>query len=180
MLRYPVEVFERIQSFIEMGGNVLFVLFFVTMVMWLLILERIWYFRVTQPREAQALQKDWFDRTDRRSWYAHQIRRFFVSEMELKVNQGLPMIKTLIAICPLLGLLGTVTGMIEVFDVMAVAGNGNPRAMAAGVSKATIPTMAGMVAALSGFYLSARLQRSADQAAAQTEDHLTPEVTDAA
>ena len=64
------------------------------------------------------------------------------------------MVKTLVALCPLLGLLGTVTGMIEVFDVMAIAGSGNARAMAAGVSKATIPTMAGMVAAISGLYFS--------------------------
>ena len=71
----------------------------------------------------------------------------------------MPLLKTLIALCPLLGLLGTVTGMIEVFDVMAIAGSGNPRAMASGVSRATIPTMAGMVAALSGLYFSARLNR---------------------
>ena len=50
------------------------------------------------------------------------------------------------------GLLGTVTGMIEVFDVMAITGSGNARSMASGVSKATIPTMAGMVGALSGVF----------------------------
>jgi biopolymer transport protein ExbB len=42
--------------------------------------------------------------------------------------------------------------MIEVFDVMTILGTGNPRAMASGVSKATIPTMAGMVVALSGLF----------------------------
>ena len=45
-------------------------------------------------------------------------------------------IRALVALCPMLGLLGTVTGMIEVFDVMAIAGSGNARGMAAGVSKA--------------------------------------------
>ena len=68
-------------------------------------------------------------------------------------------IKTLIALCPLLGLLGTVTGMIEVFEIMAAVGTGNARAMASGISKATIPTMAGMVGALSGIYFNARLER---------------------
>jgi len=42
--------------------------------------------------------------------------------------------------------------MIEVFDVLAVMGSGNPRAMSTGVAKATIPTMAGMTVALSGLY----------------------------
>jgi biopolymer transport protein ExbB len=58
----------------------------------------------------------------------------------------------------MLGLLGTVTGMIEVFDVMA-SGSGNARGMAAGVSKATLPTMAGMVAAISGMLFSVQLSR---------------------
>jgi biopolymer transport protein ExbB len=71
------------------------------------------------------------------------------------------LIKTCVALCPLLGLLGTVTGMIEVFEVMAIAGSGNPRSMASGVSKATVPTMAGMVAALSGVAMSTYLETKA-------------------
>ena len=62
------------------------------------------------------------------------------------------MIKTLVSLAPLLGLLGTVTGMIGVFEVLATTGGGDARSMAAGVSQATIPTMAGMVAALSGVF----------------------------
>jgi biopolymer transport protein ExbB len=57
-------------------------------------------------------------------------------------------------LAPLFGLLGTVTGMIEVFQVMAFSGGGDARAMAGGVSKATLPTMAGMVVALSGVFAS--------------------------
>jgi biopolymer transport protein ExbB len=75
----------------------------------------------------------------------------------------------------MLGLLGTVTGMIEVFDVMALAGSGNSRAMAAGVSKATIPTMAGMVAALSGLILSAQLDRFAGRESGRLADRFTLE-----
>ena len=76
------------------------------------------------------------------------------------------------AVGPLLGLLGTVSGMVEVFDVMAIAGSGNPRAMASGVYHAIIPTMTGMVAALSGMYFSARLSRHAGQEAQKLEDYL--------
>ena len=63
--------------------------------------------------------------------------------MDLELQRGLQIIKSLVALCPMLGLLGTVTGMIEVFDVMAIAGSGNVRGMAGGISKATLPTMAG-------------------------------------
>lgn len=73
---------------------------------------------------------------------------------------------------PLLGLLGTVTGMIQVFNVMAVAGTSNARLMAAGVSAATIPTMAGLVAALSGLYFASSLQRRAKDKIQILEDSL--------
>jgi biopolymer transport protein ExbB len=81
-------------------------------------------------------------------------------------------IKVLVALAPLLGLLGTVTGMIEVFDVMAITGSGNARAMAAGISKATLPTMAGMVVALSGLFFTSNLERKAEWSVEQLEDQL--------
>ena len=70
-------------------------------------------------------------------------------------------------------LLGTVTGMIEVFDVMAIAGSGNVRGMAGGISKATLPTMAGMVAALSGLFFSVQLERRARREGRLMSDRLT-------
>jgi biopolymer transport protein ExbB len=125
------------------------------------------------PVERRRIQEAWDAREERASWGAHQIRRLFVSEVQIKLDTGLVMIKTLVALCPLLGLLGTVTGMIEVFDVMAIAGSGNARAMASGVSRATIPTMAGMVAALSGLILSVQLERYARDEGQRVADSLT-------
>ena len=88
------------------------------------------------------------------------------------MERNIPMIQTCVALCPLLGLLGTVTGMVEVFEVMAISGSSNPRSMAAGVSKATVPTMAGMVAALSGIAMSTYLQRKASRDRELIQDHL--------
>jgi biopolymer transport protein ExbB len=82
------------------------------------------------------------------------------------------LIRILIAICPLLGLLGTVTGMIAVFDVMTYSGGGSARAMASGVSMATVPTMAGMIAALSGVWFGTWLERKARLETEQLEDLL--------
>jgi biopolymer transport protein ExbB len=60
-----------------------------------------------------------------------------------------------------------------VFDVMAISGSGNTRAMASGVSKATIPTMAGMVGALSGVFLITMITRSIETRVETLEDDLT-------
>ena len=78
------------------------------------------------------------------------------------MEQYMGVIKMLIAICPMLGLLGTVTGMIQVFDVMALTGNSNARSMAAGISEATISTMAGMVIAISGLYFHKLIEKHID------------------
>jgi biopolymer transport protein ExbB len=162
----------EVQAFLETGGGVLLVIGGVTVVMWTLLLERFYYFYSLFPAAADEVQQKWESREDHSSWDAHQIRRLFVSELRMKLEEGLPYIRVLVALCPLLGLLGTVTGMIEVFDVMAISGSGNAKAMAGGVSKATIPTMAGMVAALSGLILSARLEQHAADEGERLADRL--------
>jgi biopolymer transport protein ExbB len=165
-------VIGAVRDFIERGGDVLLVIACVTAVMWTLILERLWYFRTLHRRERARVAALWRERTDHRSWQAQQIRRMMASDVRLKLERGLPLIRTLVALCPMFGLLGTVTGMIEVFDVMAIAGSGNARGMASGVSKATLPTMAGMVAALSGMLFSVQLERFARDESARIEDSL--------
>ena len=167
-----LEAVAAVRDFVERGGNVLLVIAFTTAVMWALIYERFWYFRVLHKKEAQRVMQRWRDQIDRRSWGAQQIRRMMISELRLKLEARLGSIETLVKICPMFGLLGTVTGMIEVFDVMAVAGSGNARGMAAGVSKATLPTMAGMVAALSGMLFSVQLKRYARSESERIEDSL--------
>ena len=168
-----LEAYEAIIRFMERGGDVLFLVLIVTFLMWMLIIERLWYFRAIYRKEARRVLEAWEARRERKSWYAHKVRNAMVSEVTQNLNQSVMMIKTLVAVCPLIGLLGTVTGMIEVFDVMAVMGSGNARAMAAGVSKATIPTMAGMVAALSGVFMSTYIERKAKREAEKLEDSLT-------
>jgi biopolymer transport protein ExbB len=163
---------ETLVGFIEQGGWVLVPIFFVTLMMWTLIFEKILYLSRVYPKQAKRLQLSWNQRLDKESWYARQIRNELISQLTQDLSQSVPMIKSLIALCPLLGLLGTVTGMIEVFDVLAIAGSGNARAMAEGVSRATIPTMAGMVAALSGLYWAARLTRRVEKESRKFSDQL--------
>jgi biopolymer transport protein ExbB len=170
-----VEAIGAVRDFVERGGNVLFVIAFVTAVMWTLIYERFWYFRTRHRQEVRRVQELWEARPDHSSWEAHHIRLMLVSQVRLKLQRGLGSINTLVKLCPMFGLLGTVTGMIEVFDVMAIAGSGNARGMAAGVSKATLPTMAGMVAALSGMLFSVQLSRFAVDEAERVADSLESE-----
>ena len=160
-----LSMFYSIQDFVDQGGPVLWVIFASCFLLWLLILERIWYLRITWPRQSRKLIAQWNARADCRSWRATKIRELTVSEVKMRLGATLPLIKVLVALCPLLGLLGTVLGMIGVFEVIAVSGNDDAQAMARGVYRATIPTMAGLVVALTGIYFTVRLQRVADRAA---------------
>ena len=65
-----------------------------------------------------------------------------------KFEFGLTILKLLAGIAPLLGLLGTVTGMIQTFQAMMIYGTGDPQLMAGGISEALITTMLGLVAAI--------------------------------
>lgn len=166
------ETFNGIRQFFEAGGNVLWVVLIVTILMWTFIIERLWYFRAVHPHRVQRALDVWQERTDQESWYAKRVRERLVSEIAIDANRFVSLIKTLIAVLPLVGLLGTVTGMIQVFDVMAIMGTGNAREMAGGVSAATLPTMSGMVAALSGLYFGTALDRKAKVEVEQVEDAL--------
>lgn len=168
-----LEAWQDIIEFLERGGDVLLAVLVLMLAMWVLILERFFYYRAGHPRLEASIIDRWEARKERRSWEAHEIRQAMVAEADINLKASLSMIKALVAVCPLLGLLGTVTGMIEVFDVMAYIGTGSARSMANGISKATIPTMAGMVGALIGVFAITVLERRARLMRIHLEDQLT-------
>lgn len=170
-----LEAYRAIQVFLETGGDVLFAIMLVTFVLWALILERLIYNTFQHRHVFNDAVTRWEACRDKKSWYGHQYRNLLISEAKQKIEQNIAFIKTMVAIAPLLGLLGTVTGMVAVFDAMAVLGTGNPRAMASGVSQATIPTMSGMVVAISGLYFSYMLRRRADREVERLSDTLVTE-----
>lgn len=65
-----------------------------------------------------------------------------------KIERGITIIKVFAAVAPLMGLLGTVTGMIDTFQSITLYGTGDPRIMAGGISSALMTTVLGIVAAL--------------------------------
>ncbi|MBY4678247.1 MotA/TolQ/ExbB proton channel family protein [Marinobacterium arenosum] len=145
-----------LEQFLHAGGWVLYLILGLCVLLWSLLLERLWFkFRV-YPQLRGALSRALAQA--RQGWQRQSLR----CDLELALSEQLPLIKTLIALCPLVGLLGTVTGMIQVFDALALNGTGNPRLMAAGVARATLPTLAGMVVAVSGLLIFNRLQRWSD------------------
>jgi len=138
----PITAYNGLQTLLQQGGNVLYVIMLLAFAMFSFIMERFAYYFTAHKGTMKRLKAEWDGRTDRTSWRAMAIRDELISQVKIKTGANVAIIKTLVAIAPLLGLLGTVTGMISVFDVMALSGSSNARLMAEGVFKATIPTMA--------------------------------------
>jgi len=163
----------ELREFFEAGGPVLWGILLVTMIMWTLIIERFWYFKNLMPTLSHKALSQWQGISNKGDWYSMRIRDQIISEVSSETRKFLLTIETMMQILPLLGLLGTVVGMIKVFDVMTFFGTGNARLMASGVSQATIPTMAGLVAAISGLYIANLLKRKADDEINKIADQLT-------
>lgn len=171
-LTNTADAISAIREFMDTGGQVLTVIGIVIFIMWLLIFERFVFVFYSYKAVKRHLIASWQDRHEQSSWYAQHIRLALISRGTTKLNRNLVLIQSLVVLCPLLGLLGTVTGMIEVFDVMAISGSGNARSMASGVSRATIPTMAGMVGSLSGVFTITWLRRHAKKESELLTDSL--------
>lgn len=163
---------ESLASFMAQGGHVLWFLAFVVFICWLLIIERVLFLSFNYPALKQKFLTRWQARREHDSWYALAQKEGMLQEAHLALNQHLDFIKALVTLCPMLGLLGTVTGMIQVFDLMAMSGSNDPKLMASGISMATLPTMAGMVAALAGLFAHSRIVKVATRKALHLEQQL--------
>jgi biopolymer transport protein ExbB len=177
MLEYlnPTIAYDALRDFLAAGGNVLAVIMGTTFVMWALIIERLIYWSGPHNAVVKRAVRAWTARSDHKSWYADAIRNKLISEVMQEATRFNGVIRALVAVTPLLGLLGTVTGMVQVFDVMAVTGSSNARLMAAGISKATIPTMAGLVASLSGLIVINAFDRTVLRTSRRVSEELLTE-----
>jgi biopolymer transport protein ExbB len=152
MLDFLLAPFYAVSDLVAAGGIAVEWIFLSCVLMWTITIERWYYFRNKLPGEAQATLALWQARKDHTSWTAHQIRKGMISRLNVAMNANLGILRVLVPLCPLLGLLGTVTGMLEVFDSMAARGSADARTMASGVSQAMVCTMSGLAVSISGIY----------------------------
>lgn len=175
----------RLESYLRTGGVIMVPLAIVCLLMWLLIVDRVFFFR-RLLRKDMTSQAAWGhirenrlpDPSQYRGAVALLVTEFLrrrgndhsldgsildetVQNLHRYLFDYLAVIGVLAAIAPLLGLLGTVTGMMTTFDVLAVFGTGNAKAMANGISEALITTQTGLLIAIPGLYMKGFLDRRA-------------------
>jgi len=147
---------------IDQGGLVGYVIITLLVLGILLALERIITLSLTsaQVNNQKKSNKSSGDNPLGRVMMAYQNNKGLdVENLQLKLDdailkelprleRGLTTIKVLAAIAPMLGLLGTVTGMIETFQAITLFGTGDPKMMAGGISQALMTTVLGLTAAI--------------------------------
>ena len=164
MFYYLALPFTSLLDFFDRGGPVIIVLFVLAIVMTTLLIERL-FFYISELKDLSDISvQEVSAYRDVNSWVLNKIKSKNISVINVAANRNLLLIQGLIALCPLLGLLGTVTGMIEVFDIMAITGTGNARAMASGIAKATLPTMTGLFISIVGLFLLTAIKSTIDKA----------------
>jgi len=175
-------LFDNLAAYILSGGVVMIPILGVSLVMWVLIFNRVWFMRtlyvknISRTRAGELVRLN--QRPENRYKGANSLlvreflaRRthdrdldgFILDETVMGVcaslDRYLAAIRVLSAVAPLLGLLGTVVGMMHTFEVITVFGTGNARAMAAGISVALITTQTGLMVAIPGLYMAGWLTR---------------------
>jgi biopolymer transport protein ExbB len=172
-------------GYFEDGGPLMYPLLAVSIVMWLLIMERSLFLsglyrkNMSLPLAGEHIRENRYpDPSEYRGAIALLVSRFLdirsgdreldgyildetVISLNHRLTSHLAAIGVLAAVAPLFGLLGTVTGMIATFDVLATFGTGNSKAMAGGISEALITTQTGLLIAVPGMYMKNFLTRRA-------------------
>lgn len=178
--------FYPILEYIRAGGIVMIPLVIVSVVMWVLIIQKVFFFRHLYRKTISRNQAGEFVRKNivpgsgtcegitalfvteflRRRRHDSKTDTFILDETVISLvsllDKYLAIIGVLAGIAPLLGLLGTVIGMMATFDIISTFGTGNARAMAGGISEALITTQTGLLIAIPGIYMKNFLNRRSE------------------
>ncbi len=178
---------EQILAYMQAGGQTMIPIILFSLIIWTLSLVKIHGF-ITESR-AETTPEECLAHIDARgvcsgrpyaAWQRHILTEYLRSRCDdpelnrktletIRLHLGaqasrfIPTIFILSAIAPLLGLLGTVSGMISTFDVISQFGTGNARALASGISEALVTTQSGLVVAVPGMLLGGVLYRRAEK-----------------
>jgi len=179
-------------DYLRQGGWIMVPLGISSLAMWMLIIERFQAFGeltvrdISIDRAVKALATGEL-KSERKGLRASLLRQYLEKrsgspELDARILQhcameqrgglrrNLSFIAVLAAVAPLLGLLGTVLGMIETFQVISLFGTGNARAMAVGISVALVTTQSGLLVAIPGLLISHLLAKKAGQLQSQLDE----------
>ncbi len=178
------ELLFPIEQYIRSGGIVMIPIIAVSFAMWMLIINRLLFLRqlyfknISRNQAGELVQNNQMPDDRFQGANSTLVRQFLsarahdpelddfildetVMRMMSSLDSYLAAIRVMAGVAPLLGLLGTVTGMMDTFEVITIFGTGNAKAMAGGISVALITTQTGLMVSIPGLYMSGFLAKRA-------------------
>ena len=153
----PWSVYRSLDALMSQGGAIMWVIFLVAVAILYLAVQR-WLTWKTLPSR-KRLQSGEREALVMKAEHLRALNR---------MERGLPLLKALVMITPLLGLTGTVTGMVLVFDGLSLGSSADPRQLASGIARAILPTFASMAVVLLGMFFLNLWQRKVRRALQQS------------
>src|SRR5215217_1849537 len=157
------EVANQVWYLLLQGGWVMLILFLLGQVGWFLVMERWWLYR------QGAASVKYGDGVEAMKKKAREI----LAPGSHRLHKHLGTIAAISAAAPMLGLAGTVGGVMATFDVITIYGIGNPGMMAGGIAEALMVTEAALVIALPLMILHDRLHARAESIEAEWTERAT-------
>lgn len=189
-----MEWFVDAQKYFRQGGPIMFPLLAVSMWVWGLIAERLYFFSANSKKKLrpESLVRGFLEQThplsagsrnvcrnlavdfaNHRSGNIHLdhkiLDQHWLSQKK-RIHKGLSLIAALAAAAPLMGLFGTVLGMIDTFEVISAFGTGNAKALAGGISEALISTQSGLLVGIPALLMCIFLRQEARRLEARLKE----------
>jgi biopolymer transport protein ExbB len=168
----------RLIDFINAGGSITWILVGMNIVGLSLILWRLFMFRDFKKRigdEAKIVASDISTQFQTKSLLSHlELVKDAISRRVHGLEYGMTTIKVIATVAPLLGLLGTVIGIYEAFQVISAKGLNDPGKFAEGISYALITTIVGLIVAIPHYVAHNYLSGELDALEIDLEKHMGP------
>ncbi|BCS88144.1 MotA/TolQ/ExbB proton channel family protein [Pseudodesulfovibrio sediminis] len=170
-------MFDQLSKQLMQGGSIMLPIGFLALALWWLVFLKAWEIWVLNHAENKsdmlhvhetqgwqnALSKEYLTSRSGNEELDVELARVLVDRHAGYVEKGITTIMVLAATAPLLGLLGTVSGMVDTFDVIAQFGTGNAKGLASGISQALVTTQSGLIVAVPGMMAGGFLYRKANK-----------------
>lgn len=140
------------KEILESGGLVIYILICLSIMVFAIVIEKLWYYikkENSKKRNSKSIIRELILSKQKNSYeHLEEIAREFALKLNFVLDNKLWILSLISHIAPLLGLFGTITGMIKAFSAIAVAGSGDPKILAEGIAEALITTAGGIVVAV--------------------------------
>jgi biopolymer transport protein ExbB len=168
----------RLFDFINAGGSITWILVVMNIFGISLILWRVFVFKDFRKKitdEAKVVAKDISTQFQTKSLLSHlELVKDAITRRVYELEFGMNTIKVIATTAPLLGLLGTVIGIYEAFQVISSKGLSDPGQFAAGIAYALITTIVGLIVAIPHYIAHNYLSGELDSLEIQLEKHISP------